>query len=361
MIMDMLLSGGESKINVENGQGFSKGLDGKVVDIHMHILGIGDSDSGCKISDEMVLSGIYFEILARLGLTPGKAGDETIKNCLLDAINKSEKVDYAVLLSVDGVYKNGRYVDSETRMLVPNAYVSKIARDNRKVLLGASVHPYRLVKDLLAETERCIEEGAVLFSWLPSLQQINPEDDRCIPFYLVLSREGIPLLCHTGMGCCDHSSDAKVMSYCDPARLVRPLDIGVKVIAAHSFGRNNGSDPLDEEYFERLLNMLRLAKERGWDLYADISDICMPGGSAPLDRIRDEISRGRISAERFLYGSNFPLSKSVGSHGKVPSVNGREKNRMDLHYEMIEDSGLETSLFMSTRNVLKKRKEYVKT
>ena len=34
--------------------------------------------------------------------------------------------------------------------------------------------------------------------WLPIVQNFNPADPKCIPFYEVLQHYNLPLLCHTG-------------------------------------------------------------------------------------------------------------------------------------------------------------------
>ena len=40
---------------------------------------------------------------------------------------RSRKIDYAVLLALDGVYKNGKVVESESHLVTPNDYIMKIA------------------------------------------------------------------------------------------------------------------------------------------------------------------------------------------------------------------------------------------
>jgi len=37
------------------------------------------------------------------------------------------------------------------------------------------------------ELERCVAAGAVLLKWLPPVQNINPADERCLPFYDALA------------------------------------------------------------------------------------------------------------------------------------------------------------------------------
>src|SRR5438874_13119055 len=84
----------------------------------------------------------------------------------------------------------------KTHLYVTNDYVIELAKRHRKMLFGASVHPYR--KDAIAELERCVKAGAVLLKWLPIVQNFDPSDARCIPFYEALAHYKLPLLSHTG-------------------------------------------------------------------------------------------------------------------------------------------------------------------
>jgi len=124
-------------------------------------------------------------------------------------------------------------VKSESHLLTPNDVIIDIAKENPRVLFGASVHPYRKKKDLLAEMTRCVDNGAVLFKWIPSSQQINPWDDRCLPFYETLAEAKIPLLCHTGAELAVPRLTLMRKKFDDPRRLKKALNAGVRVIAAH--------------------------------------------------------------------------------------------------------------------------------
>jgi len=168
--------------------------------------------------------------------------------------------------------RDGKYIESESHLVTPNDYIIQIAKANKGVLFGASVHPYRRKEELLAETQRCLDQGAVLFKWIPSSQQIDPKDDRCIPFYEILARENVPLLCHTGSELAVPTSNSSSHKFNDPRRLKKALDLGVKVIAAHCATPYLGAIlPDDKGYFHELMAMLKDSPKKGWNLYADIS------------------------------------------------------------------------------------------
>lgn len=328
-------------------------LEGKVIDIHVHAVSRGDTLMGVTASQEFVSGPVFSSILMTLK-TSALSDGEIIEN-LLGVVNSSENTDYAVFLAMDGVYKNGKFVSQETQLMVPNDYIIDLSRTYKKVLFGASVHPYREAAAMLAVSKRCIDEGAALFMWSPSDQQINPEDDRCIPFYVCLAKEGIPLLFHTGSMSSARMTDIRTITYSDPRKLKSALDIGVKVIVSHyaSPGGNGGG-------VQCLLEMLRTAEEKKWDLYADISACCAPSQIEYLQRIKREIEEGRISPKRFLYGSDFPMPAVDSDVVKEPlntnelreHISG-QGNLLDNHYRVLKDFGIHESIFTNACDVLR--------
>jgi len=337
-------------------------LKDKVIDIHMHICGAGDSMAGCRMSNEFILSPAFAAMLMSLNATPFDINDDRIKEMVLNIIETSENTDHAVLLALDWVYRNGRYVKSESHFVVPNDYISGIAKNSSRVLFGASVHPYRERKEMLHETMKCIDNGAVLFKWIPSSQQIDPEDDRCLPFYKILAREGVPLLCCIGADPVPASGHWKV-NYSKTSRLEKALDMGVKVIVvAHcikppycdSVPHENGS------YFDKLLSMLRMSEERGWKLYADISSFCNPEGMTYIERLNKEINNGALKPWMFLYGSGFPMpmvDKNIISERlnrqDIHVFDENRTNPLDDNYRTLREMGVHDSIFTNAGNVLK--------
>jgi hypothetical protein len=331
-------------------------ISDKKIDIHIHVVGTGDSESGCVMSGEFTSGASYASMLDSLDILSSEAGDRMIEELLLDAINSSEKLERSVLLAMDGVYKNGRLVEAETHLMTPNDYVARIARENRRILFGASVHPYRDRKEMLNETERCLSEGAVLFAWAPSVQRLDPEDDRCIPFYIRLAKEGVPLLCHTGTGFFAASSDAKTARNGSPKKLLRALDIGVKVIAAHFAPAPASKTVPADRQFDELITMLKVSEERRWKFFADISCFFAPEGLFYLERLMQELDRGNIKADRLIYGSDFPVSTAPGGvlfpvfAGRLSG--GAKRNPLDERYAIAKNLGVPDTVFTNAWRVL---------
>jgi predicted TIM-barrel fold metal-dependent hydrolase len=335
--------------------------DKRVIDIHVHMLGTGDTVKGCIVSKEFLCSPTFSSMLMSLKTPPFALTDDKLREIVLESVCNAESVDCSVLLALDGVYKNGRLAASETLLSVPNDYIISISRTNQKVLFGASVHPYREATDVLKETRRCIDEGAALFTLAPSGQQIDPEDERCVPFYVCLAKEGIPLLCHTGAEFTMSAADSKTIRYNDPKRLKMALDIGVKVIVAHYAAPSRGNImPFERGFFDELMGMLRTAEEKNWALYADISACCLPSKSWFLEKIIDEIEEGRISPARFLYGSDFPMPAIDINIIKRPlnvmelvDHMGVRGNLLDNHHRILKVFGMHESVFTNACDVLR--------
>jgi len=96
--------------------------------------------------------------------------------------------------------------------------------------LGHEVASAATGEQALEELRRVAARGACLVKWLPSAQNIRPDDPRCFPFYEALAALGMPLLSHTG---CEHTLAAYPDAFNAPLRLVPALERGVTVIAAH--------------------------------------------------------------------------------------------------------------------------------
>ncbi len=335
--------------------------DKKVVDIHIHIGGPGDSGSGCRMSSQFIFSPAFVAMLIALKASPFEIRDEKIEEIIVGAINASQRIDYAVLLALDGVFRDGEYVEDESHLVVPNDHVLRIAHDNKRILFGASVHPYREKTAMLDETRRCIDRGAVLFKWIPSAQQIDPEDERCTPFYDILSESDVPLLCHTGAELAVPTSRSETNDFNDPRKLKTALDRGVKVIASHcATPYLGGVLPDDRDYFAPLMDMLKEAENNGWKLFADVSAFCTPTRIPYLRAINELVGNNEVNPARFLFGSDFPIPiidinrydghlsfKDMLDHLK------EEGNPLDNNYHILKEFGIHESVFTNACDVLK--------
>ena len=264
-----------------------------IVDCHVHVAATMPG-RGC-ISGRLRRRASFLFMRWRLGI-PFRGSDEQIERMieakLVETVAGTPELDAAVVLAFDGVYDaDGRPDPARTDLSVTNDYAAELVRRHPRMLFGASIHPYR--PDAIAELERCVAAGAVLLKWLPVVQNIDPTDPRCLPFYEALAHHKLPLLCHTGG---ELSLPAPYMRYADPGLLVPALERGVTVIAAHCGTR---SSPFEPDFVP---TFVRLAREYE-HLYGDTAALNTPTRSyAYRTLLADEAVRRKL-----VHGSDWPV------------------------------------------------------
>ena len=216
------------------------------LDMHCHVAGLGAGGSGCFVSERLRRSwkvGFYFRSFGVSRRELEQRGDALCADRLSTMLGQSRHVGRAVVLALDGAVDDRGNLDAaRTEFYVPNEFVAALAARHTNLLFGASVNPYR--PDALARLDRAAADHAVLVKWLPSIQLIDPADERLAPFYRRMAELRLPLLVHTGT---EHSFTWSKDEFADPARLRLPLSLGVTVIAAHAAwpGRHDGQRDVD--------------------------------------------------------------------------------------------------------------------
>jgi uncharacterized protein len=266
-----------------------------IIDLHCHTAGIGAGGSGCFVSPRIEQSFKFGLYLKSFGVTRTELlaqGDGLIVTRISQRVAASRYVQKAVVLALDGVVNERGELDREkTEIYVPDEFLAGEVAKHPNLLFGASVNPYR--PDALARLEWARAHGAVLVKWLPAIQDIDPADERLIPFYRKLVELKLPLLTHAGD---EHSFSRARDEFSDPERLRLPLQLGVTVIVAHTAapGRYGGERGVDR--------LARLMREFP-NCYADISSltqITKPGS------LGEALARPEFKG-RLLYGTDYPL------------------------------------------------------
>jgi len=197
----------------------------------------------------------------------------------------------AVILAQDDVHdENGRVMPGVGSFYVPNDYVLELGRKHPQFLPAVSIHPAR--PDALEELDRCLAGGAVMMKCLPNCQNINCSDPKLTRFWERMAEAELPLLAHTGG---EHTLPVVRREYADPRILKLPLEVGVKVIAAHAGTKSGLFDP---EYFHVVGELMH----RHPNLYADNSAFNVP--------FRGRHVRKCLVApfkDRMVHGSDFPV------------------------------------------------------
>lgn len=266
-----------------------------VVDLHVHTAGIGAGDSGIVLSDELRYGYKFPFYLRAFGVTEEELeseGDVVLLRKISERVARSSRVSRAVVLAMDGVVDaDGNLDRARTQFHVPGEFLERELPAFDNLLYGASINPYR--KDAINRLERATARGAVLVKWIPGIMDIDPADERIIPFYDRLRELEIPLLSHAGQ---EQSFGESNDDLGDPLRLTLALERGVTVIAAHlaSTGIIEGQDN-----FERLLPMFA----RYENLYADVSALTQVNRRGYLLRA---LAMPELHG-RLVYGSDWPL------------------------------------------------------
>ncbi|HZK81828.1 MAG TPA: amidohydrolase family protein [Humisphaera sp.] len=262
-----------------------------ILDVHVHI---SATTPGHGSMSPRLLKSIPFRFMRwKFGIVgTDESSERALEATLAETITGASKLDAAVVLAFDAVHdRDGRMDEANTHLYVTNDYVIELAKRHKNMLFGCSVHPYR--KDAVAEIERCVAAGAVLLKWLPIVQNFNPADPRCIPFYEALAHHKLPLLSHTGGEKTLPTLDPTVA---DPNLLLPAIQRGVTIIAAHCGTRSGSSDT------DFLPNFVRLAKEHE-HFYGDTSALNLPTRSyAWKTLLADETLKRKI-----VHGSDWPI------------------------------------------------------
>ncbi|KHD08783.1 hypothetical protein PN36_12985 [Candidatus Thiomargarita nelsonii] len=287
-----------------------EGLDtSQIWDGHVHLLGLGDSNSGIWINPRSLsLLNIRHYIRFRFFLNascplPNMSVDEGYV-ARLKSLHWAHRF---VLLAFDYSYnEQGKPLPDKTAFYVPNRYAAQVHKQSPDTFEWlASIHPYR--KDCVEALEKALLNGARGVKWLPPAMGMNPASPLCDRFYKAMASWDIPLLCHCGD---EHAvSGTNTQTYGNPLALRRALDQGVKVVIAHcgSLGSNrdtdkspNGAHVSNFELFARLMDEERY----NGLLFADISALTQINR---VGTILDTVITRSDWHPRLLYASDYPL------------------------------------------------------
>lgn len=285
-------------------------------DVHAHLLGTGDSGSGCWIDPRLSqwwhpVEHVRKRAILNGACVPPQAEDRAdvdrayVRRLtqLADAFPAGARwLLYAFDEALDA---QGQRRPDWTTFHVPDTYAAQIAAQ-RPDRFGwvASIHPAR--PDALQRLDRAIAGGALALKWLPSSMAIDLRDARWHPFYDRLAQARLPLIVHCGE---EHAvPGAGRQDLGNPLHLRVPLSLGVRVIAAHCASLGSADD-LDQARPRRVPAFdlfARLMEERAWDgqLMGDVSAVFQFNRRA---EVWHRLLGQRDWHARLLHGSDYPL------------------------------------------------------
>jgi predicted TIM-barrel fold metal-dependent hydrolase len=254
------------------------------LDLHVHLV---SADTSPRFRRSLP-----YRLLRRTLRLPADeaAAVQRYRENLVAQVSTAHEIDGAVVLALDGPFDEaGRPLPAHLH--VANGEAASLCGPGSRLLLGASVHPYRA--DALEALDEAVALGAVLIKWLPPTQRIDPASPLCRPFYVRMRELGLPLLSHTGDERTLPMSEAGLG---DTRRLEPALEMGLTVIAAHA-GTHGGlwADPFPQEVVDLCAHHPKL--------FLECSAFATPARFHAM-RLMWAIPFLR---ERFVYGSDFPV------------------------------------------------------
>lgn len=288
----------------------------QVWDTHAHLFGNGRSGQGPWIHPDFDkpldpaqrARRYFFQDAACAGRDEERLDQGVVERLtlLVNALPAGAKV---MLLAFEITYDElGVARRDRSAFQIPNQYAARVARARpERFEWIASVHPYR--PDAVAVLEAARRDGARGVKWLPPAMGIDPASPRCDAFYDAMRRLDMPLIVHVGEE--QAVRGAAMHPYGNPLLLRRPLDRGVRVVAAHcaSLGDSpdidGGRDPAKAPNVRNIDLFARLMAEGPYEtlLHGDLSAITQSNRawSLPL------LIGWKQWHHRFLNGSDYPL------------------------------------------------------
>jgi uncharacterized protein len=278
-----------------------------LLDIHIHLFGIGDNASGCLISKE-ITEKPTFQLLKSMLHLPDRAKtlDESYVLALAEQLENSG-LQKGVILAQDAVYnRQGKPDWARTHFYIPNDYLLQVtARYPQWMIPCVSINPDRA--DALDELHRCVQKGARILKIHPPIQGVDLADKKHTRFFRRCAELQVLVMVHTGH---EHSSPIVDAGLASPLKLELALDQGCTVVACHcGTGR-------PEDHPDMLPDFLAMARkyERLW---GDTSVLGGFGRARDFLRLLDD----QPVRDRLLHGSDFPFpSVPLGFIGRLSAV-----------------------------------------
>ena len=282
-------------------------------DVHAHLLGTGDSGSGCSVHPAMTQWWKPVDFLRRkavLNAACVPADAPSIDRAYVERLagHAAEFPSGArwLLFAFEHAHDDSgtRNVDAST-LHVPDRYAEKIAAEHpTRFGWVASIHPY--AEDALTRLDDAIAKGALAIKWLPSAMNIDLRDARCRPFFERLAASRLPLIVHCGEEMAVPGAGRDELG--NPLHARAPLEQGVRVVMAHcaSLGHALDIDQRSAPSAAAFDLFARLMEERAHEglLTGDISAVFQVNRRIALQRRLVERSDWH---PRLLHGSDHPL------------------------------------------------------
>lgn len=281
-------------------------------DVHTHLLGTGDSGSGCTVNAQLSqwrhpVEMLRKRLILNAACVPADAPSvdrayvQRLQALAADFPAGARWMLFAFDQACDAA---GLPVAAHTTFHVPDAYAAHVAAETpQRFAWVASIHPYR--PDALARLDAALANGAVALKWLPSSMAIDLRDRRLRPFYDRLADTRLPVIVHCGEERAVPGAGRDELG--NPLLVRAALERGVRIVIAHCASLGTALDldrvrPRDVTAFSLFARLM----DEGWgeQLLGDIS-VVLQANREP------GVARTLLTREdwqpRLLHGSDYPL------------------------------------------------------
>jgi len=324
----------------------------QTVDIHMHLL-----SSDVKFNrfyDKLVIK--FFA--KKMGLVPEDLITNPYKaytDSLVKNVRDSKYISKTVLFGVDAKVDNfGKEIHRDLTVCATNEDLLKLYQENTDVIIPFfSINPMR--PDALDLIDKYSEFGFKGAKFLQNYWSVNTRDKKYRAYFEKLKEKNLPLIVHVGSESSIHSN-----KNCESLWMVNhPLEVGVKVIAAHMAlsyepirifkALSKNPKNFNQDYFT-LLEMLNQHD----NLYADISAILTPVRAKVLPHLSEQYQ----VHDKLLFGTDYPVPFStVFTSYDLPYKKRFELAKIDNPFDRYTESILEyfnedSPIFQNYKKVL---------
>ena len=279
-----------------------------LIDVHTHLVNMDFIDANYKKN---------FAIKLMLKKCKYTNFDNYLNN-FLNQLSQS-KLDKTVLI---GIENNSICANNIQVMNVCKQYPDKF-------LYGINLNPYD--DNIEEQIQDAIKNSAVLVKIIPSCQNVDLSDNKCIPFFELLKQNNLPLLVHTGI---EHTLPTKNEYLNNPLKLETAAKMGIKVICAHCGGRMFLHE---KNYFEEW-KKLALKYE---NVYGDLSAMINPVQNFNLKKI----IKNDTLKKKVLFGTDYPAFP-------IMPLQKSSNNIFIDCYNYLEKIGFDSTIYKNTEKVL---------
>ncbi len=273
------------------------------LDIHLHLFGLGDNGSGCRLSRTITEGKAFRALSDQLGFRQrAPTVDEAYALALAEHVQQSGLAK-GVILAQDAFYDQAGKPDWErTHFYVPNDYLFQVvARYPDKMIPCVSINPQRT--DAVPELTRCAARGARVLKIHPPTQGVDLSDNRYTPFFRRCADLKMVVMVHTGH---EHTAPIVDAGLANPRKLALALEQGCTVVACHcGTGWSTDSPDMLPDF---------LAMIRKYDnLWGDTAVLGSAGRAGDVVRLLADAE----AQTRLVHGSDFPFPVAPDAFASV--------------------------------------------